>query len=109
VTASGWEPWEAGLRYRVRADRFLHHMVRFLVGTMVDIGLGRRPLDDMNRLLAATDNQATSPPAPPEGLYFVAAEYAAEWFVDGRTGDRTAEPPNRSDRLEPSDRRGARA
>jgi tRNA pseudouridine38-40 synthase len=72
-----------GVRFRVTADRFLHHMVRMLVGTMVDIGLGRRPLDDMTALLQAPDNQATSPPAPPQGLYFVAAEYAADWYLEG--------------------------
>ena len=60
-------------RFHVEADRFLQHMVRMLVGTMVDIALGRRPVDDMPRLLARTDNSETSPPAPPQGLYFVRA------------------------------------
>jgi tRNA pseudouridine38-40 synthase len=70
-----------GLRFHVEADRFLHHMVRMLVGTMVDIGLGRRPLSDMTMLLARTDNHETSPPAPPQGLYFVSASYPAEAYV----------------------------
>jgi tRNA pseudouridine38-40 synthase len=73
----------AGFRFEILADRFLHHMVRMLVGTMVDIGLGRRPVTDMEVLLARTDNDETSPPAPPQGLYFLAAEYPAEWFVAG--------------------------
>jgi tRNA U38,U39,U40 pseudouridine synthase TruA len=60
---------------------------------MVDIGLGRRPLDDMALLLNATDNQETSPPAPPQGLYFVAAEYPAEcYWEDGQTDGRTDGP-----------------
>lgn len=71
-----------GFAFHVAADRFLHHMVRMLVGTMVDIGLGRRPVDEMAALLARPDNAATSPPAPPQGLYFVAAEYPAESFAD---------------------------
>ena len=57
-------------------------MVRFLVGTIVDIGLDRRPVEDMAALLAALDNQATSPPAPPQGLYFVAAEYPTECYAE---------------------------
>jgi tRNA pseudouridine38-40 synthase len=57
-------------------------MVRFLVGTMVDISLGRRPVEEMRALLASTDNQDTSPPAPPQGLFFEAADYPAELFVD---------------------------
>jgi tRNA pseudouridine38-40 synthase len=70
-----------GFSFHVSADRFLHHMVRFLVGTMVDIGLGRRPVDDMAMLLGRPDNQLTSPPAPPQGLYFVAAEYPAACYL----------------------------
>lgn len=83
VRLAQWQvrPQDQGYSFHVAADRFLHHMVRFLVGTMVDIGLGRRPLEDMAVLLTATDNQATSPPAPPQGLYFVRAEYGAEWFA----------------------------
>ncbi|MEP7325176.1 MAG: tRNA pseudouridine(38-40) synthase TruA [Gemmatimonadota bacterium] len=72
-----------GVRLEIEADRFLHHMVRMLVGTMVDIGLDRRPVTDMEALLARTDNNETSPPAPPQGLYFLAADYSAEWYADG--------------------------
>ena len=71
-----------GVSYHVEADRFLHHMVRMLVGTMVDIGLGRRPVADMAALISRGDNLETSPPAPPEGLYFVAASYPPECYAD---------------------------
>ena len=70
-----------GYTFHVEADRFLHHMVRMLVGTMVDVGLERRPVGDLPTLLARHDNADTSPPAPPEGLYFVSAEYPAEAFA----------------------------
>ena len=72
-----------GVSFSVEADRFLHHMVRMLVGTMVDVALGRRPLADISALLVRGDNLETSPPAPPQGLYFVAATYPPELFVDG--------------------------
>jgi tRNA pseudouridine38-40 synthase len=75
-------PEGRGVSFHVEADRFLHHMVRMLVGTMVDVGLGRRPLADIALLLARGDNQETSPPAPPQGLYFVAATYPPELFAD---------------------------
>ena len=71
-----------GVSLHVEGDRFLHHMVRFLVGTMVDIGLGRRPHEDMATLLSTTDNQLASPPAPAHGLYFVAAEYPASCYAE---------------------------
>jgi tRNA pseudouridine38-40 synthase len=71
-----------GVSFHVEADRFLHHMVRMLVGTMVDIGLARRPLSDVEMLLEIGDNQRTSPPAPPQGLYFVRAIYPAELYLE---------------------------
>jgi tRNA U38,U39,U40 pseudouridine synthase TruA len=48
---------------------------------MVDVALGRRPQSEMDTLLARTDNLATSPPAPPQGLFFVGAEYPAELYL----------------------------
>jgi tRNA pseudouridine38-40 synthase len=77
LARSEWEPRadNRGVSFHVEADRFLHHMVRMLVGTMVDVGLDRRPLADIEALLERGDNSETSPPAPPQGLYFVAATY----------------------------------
>ena len=71
------------MTFTIEADRFLHRMVRFLVGAMVDIALCRRPLDDLSRLLSAADNQAASPPAPPQGLYLEAVRYPADLYADG--------------------------
>ena len=79
-----------GVSYHVEGDRFLHHMVRMLVGTMVDVGLGRRPLSDIETLLERGDNQETSPPAPPQGLYFVAATYPAEMYAEHSAEERHA-------------------
>ena len=70
-----------GFMLDISADRFLHHMVRMLVGTMVDIALARRPQEDVLRLLALDPAVRTSPPAPARGLYFMAAEYPPEWYA----------------------------
>lgn len=65
-----WRPWRSfGWELHVTANRFLHHMVRYMVGTMVDVGLGRRPVDDIDRLLWNEPGVETSVPAPPEGLF----------------------------------------
>ncbi|HET8623938.1 MAG TPA: tRNA pseudouridine(38-40) synthase TruA [Gemmatimonadales bacterium] len=84
ISESHWTEREElrGVSYHVEADRFLHHMVRMLVGTMVDIGLGRRPLADMAALLVRGDNLETSPPAPAQGLYFVAARYPRNCYAE---------------------------
>jgi tRNA pseudouridine38-40 synthase len=83
---------DKGVSFHVEADRFLHHMVRMLVGTMVDIGLGRRPLGDIELLLERGDNHDTSPPAPPQGLYFVSAAYPPELYLPLDASGETAEP-----------------
>lgn len=77
VREAEWAEWsDLGLELRISANRFLHHMVRYLVGTMVEIGLGRRPVDDIARLLAGEPGLETSPPAPPQGLVLTRVEYA---------------------------------
>jgi len=90
LSLSEWiaRPEGRGVSFHIEADRFLHHMVRMLVGTMVDIGLERRPVVDMATLLERQDNSETSPPAPAQGLYFVAARYPAEVYEErmGFTG-----------------------
>lgn len=77
VSRAEWaaRPGGRGFIFTIEADRFLHHMVRFLVGTMVDAARGRRPLEDVARLLTTADNRETSPPAPPQGLYLVHVSY----------------------------------
>ncbi len=86
VALAHWAPRAdiagGGMAFTVEADRFLHHMVRFIVGTMVDIALGRRPPADFPRLLAARDNLAASPPAPPQGLYLEAVQYPPDLYAE---------------------------
>ena len=85
ITEAHWDQPEPGrLRFTVAANRFLHHMVRMLVGTMVDIGLGRRAETDMTVLLNRRDNGATSPPAPAAGLSFLSARYPDSCFLTER-------------------------
>ena len=68
VQRAAWREREGGLLFEVEANRFLHHLVRFLVGTMVEIASGRRAPDTMHQLLQADDNRDVSPPAPAHGL-----------------------------------------
>src|SRR5439155_1669797 len=84
---AAWAPrtYGAGVTFTIEADRFLQRMVRFLVGAMVDVDLGRRPPADRPRLLTATDNQAASPPAPPQGLYLMAVRYPADLYAEAES------------------------
>jgi tRNA pseudouridine38-40 synthase len=85
IASAEWTPLgTAAVRFTVSADRFLHHMVRMLVGTLVDIGLGRRPESDMAHLLIQANNDATSPPAPAAGLSFVSADFPEQLLLPER-------------------------
>jgi tRNA pseudouridine38-40 synthase len=76
VYAADWVTWEpAGLRFRIVANRFLHHMVRYMVGTQVDVARGRRSPDEIDRLLANAPGLQMSPPAPAEGLFLTRVFY----------------------------------
>jgi tRNA pseudouridine38-40 synthase len=79
IFSSDWEKQkcEAGdlLVYRVRGNGFLHHMVRNLVGTMVDVGRGQVAVEEIPRILAARNRSVAGPTAPPRGLFLHSVEY----------------------------------
>lgn len=81
VRHATWEERPGGVDFVVEANRFLHHMVRFLVGTLLDVASGRRPAGDVARLLAAADNRDVSPPAPPHALVLEHVAYPAHLYL----------------------------
>lgn len=61
--------------YAVTGSGFLRHMVRNIVGTLVDIGRGRRPVDDMRAVLDSRDRSRASATAPAQGLTLWSVDY----------------------------------
>jgi tRNA pseudouridine38-40 synthase len=76
-----WKERPGGLLFAIRANRFLHHMVRFLVATMLDVASGRRNQGTIKTLLTSTDNHDASPPAPAHALYLENVTYPAELYL----------------------------
>ena len=70
-----WRPRLELLSYEVRGSGFLHHMVRNLAGTLVEVGRGRLQPRDMLRILEARDRQLAGPTAPAQGLCLMKVEY----------------------------------
>jgi tRNA pseudouridine38-40 synthase len=75
IFSAAWSREDGLLHFRVTGNGFLHHMIRNLVGTMVDVGRGSYSPDDMPRLLAARDRTLAGPTAPARGLFLVSVEY----------------------------------
>ena len=63
------------LRIEAYADRFLKQMVRSIVGTLVEVGLGRWPPESLTAILHARDRSAAGKTAPPQGLFLMRVDY----------------------------------
>lgn len=63
------------LRFEIEASSFCHQMVRSVVGTLVEVGLGRRRAGDMAAVIRARDRSAAASPAPAQGLCLWAVSY----------------------------------
>lgn len=70
-----WQRSETGLVFEICANRFLHAMVRILVGTMVDLVKDEKGPDELLRILEAGDRRAAGPTAPACGLFLVRVFY----------------------------------
>jgi tRNA pseudouridine38-40 synthase len=82
VTRARWERRDGGVSFDISANRFLHHMVRFLVGTMLEVGEGRREPEVIKALLSETDNSNVSQPAPPHALFLEKVEYPKDLYLE---------------------------
>lgn len=82
ITRAVWRERPGGLAFDIQADRFLHHMVRFLVGTMLEVGEGKRAPEVMSTLLGQDGNSQVSPPAPPHALFLEGVEYPKDLYLE---------------------------
>mgnify|MGYP001546787053 FL=1 len=63
----------------IEANGFLHHMVRNIVGSLLLVGRGERPVEWMAELLVGCDRQVAGPTGPASGLTFIGPRYEARW------------------------------
>ena len=82
VHHASWQERDGGWVFDVAANRFLHHMVRFLVGTMIEVAQGRRPRGTISRLLTLAHNAETAAPAPAHGLSLHEVVYPPTLYRD---------------------------
>jgi tRNA pseudouridine38-40 synthase len=68
--------------FDVRADGFLRYMVRNLVGTLVDVGLGKIDPEHVKQILDSKDRSRASATAPARGLFLVEVDYGEKQVID---------------------------
>ena len=66
-------------RFEFRANAFLHHMIRNIMGCLLAVGHGQHPPEWIERVLAACSRDAAAPTFAADGLYFAGPIYAAHW------------------------------
>jgi tRNA pseudouridine38-40 synthase len=70
-----WRARTSILAYEVSGSGFLHHMVRNIAGTLIEVGRGKLEPSDLLRILEARDRRRAGPTAPAQGLCLMKVEY----------------------------------
>ena len=77
-----WELKEEQLLFHITANRFLRGMVRSIVGTLLEVGMGHRPIDDLHQIIASKDRTQAGKSAPAKGLFLSQIEYPTPIYLD---------------------------
>lgn len=75
ITFAKWEMNENVLIFTITADRFLRNMVRAIVGTLIDVGLEKISIEDVNKIIASKNRSNAGTSVPAHGLYLTEVEY----------------------------------
>ncbi len=83
VTRSEWKVSGELWTYHIAARSFVHHMVRNLVGTFLEVGQGRRKAEDFDRIIAARHRSSAGAMAPAKGLFLENVEFDEPGLTTG--------------------------
>jgi tRNA pseudouridine38-40 synthase len=93
VERAAW--WQDGnlIGFEITANAFLRHMVRGIVGTLIDVGRGRLDPAQFRTILEAGDRRQAGPNAPPHGLILTGVDYPDHLEVTGRSHEELQQVP----------------
>ncbi len=82
ITEASWEKSGGNLIFHISANRFLRGMVRAIVGTLLEVGLGKKASNSMESIIIAKDRKKAGAAAPAHGLFLTEVIYPQEIFLD---------------------------
>jgi tRNA pseudouridine38-40 synthase len=81
IRSARWTEQRHSLTFEIRANRFLRNMVRSIVGTLVEIGLGKLKVEDLEGIFAAKKRSKAGRSMPADGLYLMEVKYPEGYFT----------------------------
>jgi tRNA pseudouridine38-40 synthase len=79
ITRRSTQPHSAYWRFEFEANAFLHHMIRNIMGCLVQVGLGERSPSWLKEVIGARDRKQAAPTFSAHGLYFLGPSYDPQW------------------------------
>ena len=75
IKKASWKKTDGVLTFTITADRFLRNMVRAIVGTLLDVGMGKSKVDDVKAIINSKDRREAGTSVPAKGLYLISILY----------------------------------
>ncbi len=80
ITEAYWQQRNQLLVFHITADRFLRNMVRAIVGTLINIGLGKNTIEDFSKIIESQNRSEAGVSVPAKGLFLTKIEYPKSIF-----------------------------
>lgn len=87
ITYARWSQTGESIEFNISANRFLRGMVRAIVGTLIDVGVGKTSVEEFRTILASRDRREAGQNVPPYGLYLTKVVYPQEVFLEGNESE----------------------
>ena len=75
ITQARWKKNGNKLVFTISANRFLRNMVRSIVGTLIDIGLGKKNIQQIHKIIQSKNRSLAGYSVPPDGLFLTQIDY----------------------------------
>jgi tRNA pseudouridine38-40 synthase len=82
ISKAVWEKSETGLVFTITANRFLRNMVRAIVGTLIEIGLSKKNIQEMHTVIESKNRSLAGYSVPAEGLFLTHIEYPNSIYLE---------------------------